>query len=994
MRIILLYFFSLCSLSALIAQDTYPVNGPFDQRDDLYAFTKATIVVSHDQQLENATLLIRDGRIEAIGTNIRIPKDAVEVKLDGHYIYPSFIELYSNYGMPSAKPVEERPRQQPQMLSNKKGAFGWNEAIRPEFKAHEHFSANNKEAESLRNLGFGTVLTHKMDGISRGASSVVSLGNGQENLLVLKENAAHHLSFNKGTSTQNYPSSLMGAIALIRQTYYDAQWYKADGHKEEYNISLDTWNQLQKLPQIFEARDWAEALRASKIATEFNQKYIIKGGGTEYRRLDAMKALGTSFILPVDFPSAYDVQDPFDAKLLDIDDLKHWELAPTNPARMANAGISISLTTHGLEKKSSFFSYLRKAIESGLSKEDALKALTINPAEIIGMSNELGTLEKGKIANFIITSGDVFDKETQIYHNWIQGKPFIINLIDNRDISGKYDLQVADTTYSLVVSGDINKPEIKIIVNDSTSTKVKAKVNNQLLNLSFSPEGSDLPVRLSGAFSSSSLWQGSGENTEGQTISWRAEKTAPLEEESKEEEDEEEEEADKKLGEVTYPFLPFGWTEQPKQETIIIKNATVWTNEREGILRNTDVLVRNGKIAQITQNINVDIGTVIDGTNKHLTCGIIDEHSHIAISRGVNEGTQASSAEVSIADVVDSENINIYRQLSGGVTAAQLLHGSANPIGGQSGIIKMRWGWLPEEMKIKNTDPFIKFALGENVKQSNWGDNNQTRYPQTRMGVEQVFIDHFNRAQEYGKLKSSGKPYRKDLELEALLEIIESKRFITCHSYQQGEINMLMKVAERFGFKVNTFTHILEGYKVADKMAAHGAGGSSFSDWWAYKYEVIDAIPYNGALLHGQGVVTAFNSDDAEMARRLNQEAAKAVKYGDLSEEEAWKFVTLNPARLLHLDDRMGSIKVGKDADLVLWSDNPLSVYAMAEITFVDGRKLFDREQDKVLREELSAEKARLISKMLNDDGKGKKRAPRGKKEKLYHCDDIEEEIK
>jgi imidazolonepropionase-like amidohydrolase len=297
-------------------------------------------------------------------------------------------------------------------------------------------------------------------------------------------------------------------------------------------------------------------------------------------------------------------------------------------------------------------------------------------------------------------------------------------------------------------------------------------------------------------------------------------------------------------------------------------------------------------------------------------------------------------------------------------------------------------------MKIKGADGYIKFALGENVKQGNRGNDYRQRFPQTRMGVEQVFVDHFTQAVEYGKLKRSGKPYRKDLEMEALLEIVEKKRFITCHSYVQSEINMLMKVAEQFGFNVNTFTHILEGYKVADKMAKHGAGGSSFSDWWAYKFEVYEAIPYNGALMHEQGVTVAFNSDDAEMARRLNQEAAKAVLFGGVSEEDALKFVTLNPAKLLHLDDRMGSLKEGKDGDVVIWSDHPLSVYAKAEMTFVDGIKFFDRNEDLKTRDALQKERNRLVQKMLGEKKRGGRmqRAMGQRQYQHYHCDDEEDE--
>ncbi|HCY80782.1 MAG TPA: amidohydrolase, partial [Xanthomarina gelatinilytica] len=368
---------------------------------------------------------------------------------------------------------------------------------------------------------------------------------------------------------------------------------------------------------------------------------------------------------------------------------------------------------------------------------------------------------------------------------------------------------------------------------------------------------------------------------------------------------------------------------------------------------------------------------------------IIDEHSHIATA-AVNEAGQNSTAEVSIEDVIDPEDVDIYRNLAGGVTSIQILHGSANPIGGRSAIIKLKWGESADNLLYKNSPKFIKFALGENVKQSNWGSFAKTRFPQTRMGVEQIYIDYFTQAQAYEAKKKSGKPYRKDLEMEVLVEILNQERYVTCHSYVQSEINMLMKVAEKFNFNINTFTHILEGYKVADKMKAHGVGGSTFSDWWAYKYEVNDAIPQNAAIMHSQGVVTAINSDDAEMSRRLNQEAAKSVKYGNVSEEDAWKFVTLNPAKLLHIDHRVGSIKTGKDADLVLWTDHPLSIYAKAEKTIIDGIVYFDINRDEQMRKAMKKEKSELITMMLQAKNKGSKtRSIEKKEDETFHCDTV-----
>ena len=451
--------------------------------------------------------------------------------------------------------------------------------------------------------------------------------------------------------------------------------------------------------------------------------------------------------------------------------------------------------------------------------------------------------------------------------------------------------------------------------------------------------------------------------------------------------------ADKAVGDVIYPFIAFGKKELPKAEKTLFKNATVWTNEAEGNLENTDVLIEGGKILQMGKNIAASNAKTVDATGKYLTAGIIDEHSHITVARGVNEAAQSSTAEVRIADVINSDDINIYRQLAGGVTSSHILHGSANAIGGQTQLIKLRFGYEPEKMKFENWPGFIKFALGENVKRAN-GDAVSTRFPLTRMGVEQVFDDHFTRAKEYLAALKSGKLVRRDLELEALGEILEGKRHITCHSYVQSEINMLLKTADRHGFKVNTFTHILEGYKVADKMAKHGAAGAGFADWWNYKYEVYDAIPQNAKLMQDAGVLASINSDDAEMARRLNQEAAKSVMYASMDEVAAWKLVTLNPAKTLKVDSRVGSIKVGKDADLVLWSTNPLSIYAKAEQTYVDGVKFFDREEDVKMQDEVRKERARLIQKVLAAKKSGAPiQAVQRRGQRQYECEDDDDEM-
>ncbi|MEK7251282.1 MAG: amidohydrolase, partial [Bacteroidota bacterium] len=423
---------------------------------------------------------------------------------------------------------------------------------------------------------------------------------------------------------------------------------------------------------------------------------------------------------------------------------------------------------------------------------------------------------------------------------------------------------------------------------------------------------------------------GNGEWSDGSTFSWFANRIAPF---TPEPDTTKKTPPQRSSFPPNFPLGEFGRTKLPEQiANVIVKGATVWTSGPQGKLENADVLIHKGKIVKVGANLSAPADAlVIDGKGKHVTPGLIDAHSHMASQGGVNEAGQAVSAEVRVGDIIDSDDIDVYRALAGGLTSAHVLHGSANPVGGQSQLIKLRWGMLPEEMKFEGCPPTIKFALGENVKQSNWGERFTTRYPQTRMGVEQIIRDEFQAALDYEKARlkyekdKAGIPPRRDLELDAILEILRGKRFVHCHSYVQSEILMLMRVAEDFGFRIQVFQHILEGYKVADVMAKHGAGASSFSDWWAYKLEVYDAIPYNGALMYEQGVVVSFNSDSDELARRMNWEAAKAVKYGGVPETEALKFVTLNPAKQLKVDNKVGSLEIGKDADFVVWNGNPLS---------------------------------------------------------------------
>ncbi|WP_340076672.1 amidohydrolase family protein [Leptobacterium sp. I13] len=991
-------FFVCCSLS-VFSQEYFPKNDGVKTVNNNYtAFTNAKIFVTPTQVIENGTLLIQNGKVIASGTTVSIPQNSVVIDLKGKYIYPSFIDIYADFGV--EKPKRNSNFGRTSQYDATREGFYWNDHVMPENKAIEKFKYDSKKADELIKAGFGTINTHIPDGIVRGTSVLVALNNKDDNSKrILDQHAAQHLSFSKSiASNQNYPTSLMGAMALLRQFYNDAAWYEK-GNASTKDFSIEALLKNRTLPQIFDAGDKLNGLRADKIADEFGLNYIIKGSGNEFERINEVKQTNARYIIPIKFPDAYDVTDPYSASKVSLSDMRMWNQAPSNLAILANNGVSFALTTADLKKVSDFKANLLKAIEYGFDKTKALEALTTIPASYLGKSNEIGTLKSGAYANFLITSGDVFDKGSTLYENWVQGNKNVITDMSIKDIRGTYDLTVAGDSYSLTIKGELPKlsSEIK---QDSTKIESKMSYENGWVNIFYTPidENKTEFVRLTAAVTSNDNLEGNAVLNNGVATTWYAnKKEAPEKEETKKDGKKDD---DITLLPVTYPNKPYGFKEMPKQETILFKNATVWTNEEQGILKNADVLVKNGKIAAVGTNLSESGAKVVDATGKHLTSGIIDEHSHIAAA-AINEAGHNSSAEVSIDDVVDSEDIDIYRNLSGGVTAIQILHGSANPIGGRSALIKLKWGEDPEDLLINNAPKFIKFALGENVKQSNWGDIERVRFPQTRMGVEQVYMDYFQRAKEYdnkwkkynalsSKAKARTKAPRYDIEMETLAEIINKERFISCHSYVQSEINMLMKVAERFNFNINTFTHILEGYKVADKMAEHGAGGSTFSDWWAYKYEVNDAIPYNAAIMHNAGVTVAINSDDAEMSRRLNQEAAKTVKYGGVSEEEAWKFVTLNPAKLLHLDDRTGSIKVGKDADLVLWSEHPMSIYSIAEKTMIEGIVYYDYEQMKQMKNEIDKERNQLINMMIQAKNKGMKtQAPKKEVKEHLHCDSL-----
>jgi imidazolonepropionase-like amidohydrolase len=890
----------------------------------------------------------------------------------------------------------------------------------------ESFVPDAAAAETLLARGVTSVQSSKLDGIFRGTGFVTTLEQATGNRTVLADASRQFASFDRGTSSQQYPNSLMGSIALVRQTLMDAAWYpralaawERDPAQErpELNLALASLA-ADDGPLVFETGDALSLLRAQRIGEEVSVPMIHVGSGYEYRHLDEIRRLAEPLVLPATLPEAPEVGSYESSLDVDLAALRHWDRAPGNAALLAAAGLDLAFTGRGLRDDEDLLANVRRMVEHGLAEDTALAALTVVPARIAGVDHLVGTLEPGRRADFVVADGDLFAAGSKLISVWIGGRrAHEIEPLAPEDYLGAWQLPLGGTDYTLEISGEPGSPE-------GTLTATGEEIDIESLEakggrLSFRavlPEGLARVtlLRLGDAVRAQATIGAAD------PVAVRLTPAGSTADDGGESEEEEEDAAAPDASLVsrrTYPDVAFGFETLPEPETVLIRNATIWTVDEQGTLENADLLVRDGKIAAVGAGLEAPPeARVIDATGRHVTPGMIDEHSHIAIQGGVNEGSNAVTAEVRIGDVVMPTNVDIYRNLAGGTTIAQLLHGSANPIGGQAQVIKLRWGRSAEAMKLDAAPPTIKFALGENVKQSNWGDQNVVRYPQTRLGVETLIEDRFLAARDYaaawerwGSLSSAERartvPPRRDLQLETLAEILAAERFVHCHSYVQSEILMLMRLAEELGFRVHTFTHILEGYKVAPEMAAHGAGASTFSDWWAYKFEVYDAIPQNGCLLTEAGVLTSINSDSSDLSRRLNTEAGKSVLYCGMAEDEALALATINPAKQLQIDHRVGSLTPGKDADFVIWDGHPLSMHSRAEQTWIDGTLYFSRERDAELRRAAREERAALIAKVLAAQDEDDESGSAGEEESAgdagdepergvghrYDCDDRED---
>ncbi|MFO7999376.1 MAG: amidohydrolase family protein, partial [Bacteroidales bacterium] len=795
-----------------VTAQTSRLTGLRENTPSVFALTNAEIVTEPGSSLSGATMVVRDGTIEAVGRRISIPSDATVIDMEGKKIYPGFIDLFAQYGLPTPEGADN---------------IHWNQQIRAHYSSAEDFTPDEETASVLRGQGFVAVQTLPAHGLFRGYGSITTLGSRDANRELIRADHSQMLSFRRSRELrQSYPTSGMGAISLIRQTLLDAEWYR-EAHnaynvqqgleRPETNRSLEAIDNAihQEMPFIMEAEDENWVMRSHAMASEFGLNVWIRGSGHEYRALESVSETGRPLILPLNFPDAPNVASPEDARRVSLEALRHWYFAPENPARVAESGIPMALTAYGSNKN--FLDNLKTAVERGLSPENALRALTTTPASMLGIDNRYGSLSAGKAASFIVADKDLFDHNSEILQVWIDGQEYKIKP-DRNEPGGQWLISGREELMDAVINIEGRPGQFRgtITMGDQSVRLMRIRIENNRLYTGFPGESLGLGgiIRLSANLGSDELL-GAGETSDGEFFTWKASRIEP---------------AGEGRERTRAPFIPlnlperypsvdYGLTAIPEQpDHLLVQNATIWTQGEEGIIENADMLITDGRIAAVGFNIDAPRrATVIDAGGRHVTPGLIDPHIHSSIAGGVNETGDAITSETRIQDVMDANNVWIYRLLAGGTTSAKLFHGSANPIGGQDAAMKMRWGHRPDELLIEDAFPGLKMALGENVKRMG------SRYPSSRQGTEQIIKDAFQAAVEYGKAwerwenDPTGIPPRRDLQLEPILEVINGERKAHVHAYRQDEMLMMIRVGDEFGFTVGTFEHGLEAYKIADE---------------------------------------------------------------------------------------------------------------------------------------------------------------------------------
>ena len=965
------------------ATRTQPVQGMRDNGTGYHALVGARVVTGPGQVLDDATIVIRDGLVQAVGRRMDAPAGARVWDLDGLTVYPGFIDAHADLDMDAVPEGGDI------------GPTHWNPQVRAWFSTTRNLADDEDRRAALRSQGFGTALVVPKEGIFRGTASVVNLGDEGVRERVLRPDVAQAVGFQRSFDLGgSYPNSAMGTIALMKQTLLDAEWYTRawDAYESSGRAFLppETSEALAALedavlggqPVIFETGGEEEYLRAHSLSSEFGLTPWFRGSGLEYRLIDVLRGRTDPLVVPLDFPDAPDVGHPGAALDASVADLRHWYLAPTNPAQLADAGVRFAITTDGLSSLNEFLPNLRIAVARGLATDDALAALTTTPASWLGIDRTHGTIAEGKVANLIVSEGDLFTEEATVRDVWVQGRVYGVTRPTQIDPRGTWQIASDDEwgfDADLVLEGPLNRLRGYLDIG-STGPELPGGARINLESASAVAETGRIQARFNGealGYQGMALLSGSVRGDEfygwtslpnGADPSFRGARTDEFEGPSRGT-------VAMDVPEIDLPFIrpmmDYGRTSIPEQPAaVVVRDATVWTQGPQGVLEGADLLVRAGRVEAVGMDLDAPRGAVeIDATGKHVTPGMIDPHIHSGVS-AVNESGFAIVPEVRMGDVVTHNNIWMYRQVAGGLTTAHIKHGSANPIGGENVFVKMRWGALPDDLKLENAPRTVKFALGENPKRR------QGRYPDTRMGTQEIIRDHFMAARDYEREwqqweeTGEGLPPRRDLRMEAILDILDQELLISSHGYRADEFLALVRLAEEFGFRVQTLQHGVEAYKIAPELAASGVAAVVWSDWGAFKLEAYDATVYNARILIEAGVVTSLHSDNSEIASRMNWEAGKLLRTG-LTPEQALSTVTNQAAEAIAIHDQVGSLEAGKDADFVIWSGDPLSQFTRAEQTWIDGRRYFSLEEDAVMREQIAQERTQLIQAILSIEGGG-----------------------
>jgi imidazolonepropionase-like amidohydrolase len=1050
-RLIAVCLATLASVVAFTALPLFSADLRPDYRPAAYAIKGAKIVVSPETTIDVGTVVIRQGMIERVGKveEVDIPFDAETIDGKGLVVHAGFIDLYTTLGQ-AAGTTRSRTgpgRNVPYAdfalphtpTDNRNG-------LTPEFVLADSLELPDNVVEERRKMGFTDLLAAPGGSIATGQSALVSLSGLPRREVIVQSPVALHITLQPpseppppprpddppvvtrrrtgGTGALNYPVSLMGVVAHLRQAMLDAEhdqelrsYYAAA--KSAPLLPFDPALQALyaartgKLPVWWEANTRDETIRALDLTEEFGTHSVIVGGRDARKVADRLKAHGVPIVLRLNFPDEPKVpteaeyrKRPIEERIEPLrvlaDNAARWKDQVATAKTLAAAGVKFAFSTDGLTKAETFPAQLRKVIAAGLSREAALAALTRDAAAIAGLDNRLGTIEPGKLGHLVVLSGALGSESSRVRYVFVDGLKFDLSQrttqgktkkgesgddsTTKRESAEGKEPSKTETRAKKDEPGNPTQPKAETAQTKSGARRIEpAEPQNNGGQVAEAGQGraDDEPKNEAAPSQDDPKTEGTQQpkaEPKKETAQTKSEPKAETKSEPKAEtksepkaETKSEPKAESKA-ENAQPTQPAPTTQPPAPAAepafvdvateldndrkprlhtggnVLIRDATILTVSSKGTIPQGSILVKGGKIAAVGTQIDAPEGVLeIDAKGLVAMPGIIDTHSHMAIAGNLNELSLSIVPEVRVKDVVTGTDPAIYRALAGGTTAARLLHGSSDTIGGQDAVIKLRVGQPGRDLILRDGPQGVKFALGENVTRRNG------RFPTTRMGVEAAIERSFEEARAYrsdwdlytaAKAKGqAGPPPRRDLRLEALAGVLDGSIKIHSHCYRSDEILMLLRLAARHGVRVQSLQHVLEGYKVAAEIAASGASASTFSDWWAYKIEAYDAIPFNSALLAQAGAQVCIKSDDEELVRHLYLEAAKMVKYGGVSETQALEMITLNPARQIGLDHRMGSIEVGKDADIALFNAHPFDGFARCELSLIDGEVWFQRRE-------------------------------------------------